>query len=367
MNHKKFSTIILCVLYACLASLALLNIVVDPYEIFRTPFLTRQTQVNDRYSKIESLSKNKGKYNSYILGSSRMAHTSPDILAKYLPGAKFYNLATALATPYEHLLHLKYFIKNGYPVKNLYIGLDIDLCFGVKMHKEKELLLKLHPEVLNKSWIGYYWSYLTVFPKTDIRRKLRLNFSRKAKPIQISEEDGAWTFGEEAKDARVFVVDPAINDTSIIKNEVKEENVAGLRELAALCRQHEINLILFITPHNKLFMDRFAVEDYLAFLRKLSAITSFWDFSGYNSITIHYENYLDYSHYKSSVSRMIAARIFGDKTFTVPEDFGVRVTEEGIDSHLENLRMNIKTNREEGRSFHLRTQTKAGESSLKSP
>jgi hypothetical protein len=139
MSYKKFAIIILCALYACLASLVLLNVVVDPYEIFRTPFFKQLPQVNDRYSRIEFLKTRKGKYDSYIMGSSRMLHTSPDILVKYLPGAKFYNLATILATPYEHLMHLTYFIQNGYPLKNLYIGLDIDLCFRVKMYKERDL------------------------------------------------------------------------------------------------------------------------------------------------------------------------------------------------------------------------------------
>jgi hypothetical protein len=359
MNYRKFVIIILCVLYACLLSLALINIVVDPYQIFQTPFLKQQSQPNERYSKIEFLKKNKGRYNSYIMGSSRVGLTNTDILVKYLHMAKFYNLSTALAVPYEHLLHLKYFIKNGYPVRNLYIGLDLDLCLGVKMHKDKDLLLKLHPGVLNRNLIGYYWSYLSVFPKTDIRRKLKLNFSRKVSPIQISGKDGVWTFGEEAENGKVFFEDPTNNDNITIKNKVKEENVEGLRELVTLCRQHDINLILFITPHNKFFMDRFVVEDYLTFLRKLSEITSFWDFGGYNSITTNNENYLDRSHYKPSISRMIAARIFNDKTLTVPEDFGVWVTKENIDSHLENLEMTIKKYRSGGTSLDLETETKA--------
>lgn len=361
MSYKKFAIIILCALYACLASLVLLNVVVDPYEIFRTSFFKQLPQVNDRYSRIEFLKTRKGKYDSYIMGSSRMLHTSPDILVKYLPGAKFYNLATILATPYEHLMHLTYFIQNGYPLKNLYIGLDIDLCFRVKMYKERDLLLKLHPEVLNRSLISYYWAYASAFPKKDIRRKLKLNFSRKVNPIQISGKDGALTFGAEAENTKVFFEDPSRNEITAIKNEVKEENVEGLKELVALCRQKEINLILFITPHNRFFMDRFVVKDYLTFLRKLSEITSFWDFSGYNSIITNNKNYLDTSHYKSSVSRMIAARIFNDQTLTVPEDFGVWVTKESIDSHLESLKMTIKKNRAGDRSLNPRTQTQAEE------
>ena len=341
MSYKKFAILMLCVLYACLVSLALINFVVDPYGIFQTPFFRDQPNLNERYSKIEFLRKHKEGYNSYIMGSSR-ANTTPDVVEKYLPGSKFYNLGTTLAVPYEHMLHLKYFIKNEYRVKNLYIGLDVDLCFTAKMHEDKDLMCRLHPGVLNQSVISYYGSYLSAFPKTDIRRKLKLNFRKKRSPIRMSEKDGTWVFEGESENAKVFFDNPANHETTIIKNEVKEENLEVLRELVALCRQHEVNLIFFVTPHNKLFMDRFAVEDYLTFLRKLSQITSFWNFSGYNSIIINNRNYSDPSHHKTSVSRMIAARIFNDKTLAVPDDFGVWVTKENIDSHLENLRTAIK-------------------------
>ena len=73
----------------------------------------------------------------------------------------------------------------------------------------------------------------------------------------------------------------------------------------------------------------------------------------YNSITLHHGNDLDYSHYKSSVSRRLAARISGDQALTVPEGFGVWVIKESIDSHVESLRMTIKTNREEGTKLRL--------------
>ena len=36
------------------------------------------------------------------------------------------------------------------------------------------------------------------------------------------------------------------------------------------------------------------------------------------------------------------AKIFNDKSVEVPEDFGVLVTKDNIDEHLENLRKQIK-------------------------
>ena len=100
MNYKNFSVIILCVIFAYLLTIALVNIVVDPYYIFRTPFLKIQSQRNDRYAKIEHLKKKKEKFNFFILGSSRTYYTRPSTLEKYIPSGKGYNLSTILANVY---------------------------------------------------------------------------------------------------------------------------------------------------------------------------------------------------------------------------------------------------------------------------
>ncbi len=343
MNYKKYTIIILCALYGCLLSVALINIVVDPFYIFRTPFLKVQAQINDRYAKIENVKKAKEKFNFYILGSSRMYSTRPDTIEKYIPSGKGYNLATILATVTEHLLHVKYFIKNGYPVKTLYIGLDIDFCFSTKTHNNQDRLLKLHPDVSNTNPIDFYWSYLSIFPKGDIKRKLRVNFRKKAGPKFQFGKGGALPLGSETENRQIFF-DNRRELKNMIKDEMSKENLEVLKELVALCEQHHINLIIFTTPHNKTVIDHLWEEEYLAFLRGLAEITPFWDFSGYNSITTDNRNYLDHSHYKRSVSRLIAARIFNDKAVMVPKDFGVWVTKENIDSHLKDLKESIKRN-----------------------
>jgi hypothetical protein len=341
MNYKNFSVIFLCAISVCLFSVVLINLVVDPFYIFRTPFLGVQAQINDRYAKIEDLQKEKKKFNFYILGSSRMYYTRPDMVEKYIPFGKGYNLATIAATITEHLLHVNYLIKNGFSVETLYIGLDIDFCFTLKMHENQEYLLKLHPHVSNTNPIAFYWSYLTILPKGDIKRKLRANFGKKTSPKSQFGEDGALVLGTEAEDRQIFLENQG-NLENIIKDKMSRENLEVLRELVALCRQYHIHPIIFITPHHRIVMDHFLEEDYISFLRGLSEITSFWDFSGYNSITTDSKNYLEHSHYHPSVSRLIAARIFNDRAWTVPGDFGVWVTKENIDSHLKNLKMSFE-------------------------
>lgn len=352
MSHKTFSIVLVVVALTYLGVIALINIIVDPFNIFRTPFFKEQAQINDRYAKIAFLKKRGAQFNSYLMGSSRMFFTAPEMIERYIPSAKFYNLATIFGTMYEHLLHVKYLLDRGFPLQNLYIGLDMDMYAVAKLHDGKDCLLRLHPDVQKENPTAFYWSYLSQFPRKDIQRKLRVNFKKRAVSKYQIEKDGTVVMRSTDENARIFFERPLGAEKIQMNNEKMRENLRALEELVDLCGKHRINLILFITPYHKDLIDRFVEEEYIAVLKDLSSIAPYWDFSGYNSVTTDNKNYLDHSHYKPSVSRLIAARIFSDRTSDLPQDFGVWVTKENIASHLKNVKSLLQERRQnEGKSF----------------
>ena len=91
-----------------------------------------------------------------------------------------------------------------------------------------------------------------------------------------------------------------------------------------------IKLYLFTTPHNKNMMDTFILNDYHRYLKDIATITSFYDFSGYNSVTNDNTNYYETSHYRPQVGKLIAAKIFNDVNIEVPRDFGVYYQQGGL-------------------------------------
>lgn len=347
MSHKKFSTTLLFIILTYVVAIALVNLVVDPFYIFRTPFFKEQAQINDRYAKIAFLKREGRRFNSYIMGSSRMFLTSPEMIEPYLPSAKFYNLAMVFGTMYEHLLHVRYLLDQGLPLQHLYIGLDMDMYAVATLHDRKDGLLRLHPEVLKENPFTFYGSYLSQLPKKDIQRKLRVNFKKRAASKYQIEKDGTVVMRSAEGEARIFFERPLGTKKIELKNDKMDENLRSLKDLKKLCESHRINLILFVTPYHKDLFDRFVEEDYLAILRALSDISPYWDFSGYNSVTTENSYYLDHSHYKPYVSRLIAAKIFNDRTFRIPEDFGTPVTRENIEDHLVQVKTRLGTQRKE--------------------
>ncbi|OCL98870.1 hypothetical protein AAX29_01380 [Aliarcobacter thereius] len=61
-----------------------------------------------------------------------------------------------------------------------------------------------------------------------------------------------------------------------------------------------------------------------------------------NTITKNLENYPDDDHAYPSVLKLLANKLSNFPNKDIPKDFGVLVTKDNIDEHLQNLRKQIK-------------------------
>ncbi|MBE0513324.1 hypothetical protein [Sulfurimonas sp.] len=347
MSSKKFIAFVGLFAFLIVGFVGGVNYVVDPFNIFHTKFLKEQFQRNERFMKIEYLEENHSKFNSYMFGSSRIGTTPPSVIDRYVKDAKFYNFTISSANLYDYLMHLKYFIKRGYPLHNLYIQIDIDNMnnFG---RIDTDYLRKFHPFVKNEKLYNFYIAYLTGFFPFNIKGKVQVNI-KQDDLVGYFIETGIWTRPKKEENIKInplnFIKnEPSFNTKNLrnVKNTQSKNNLEALKEIASLSKKHGVNLIIFTTPHNKNMMDTFIIDDYLEFLKTISRVGEFYDFSGYNSITINNMNYYESSHYRENVGRLIAAKIFNDQTVDVPKDFGVLVTKENIEEHLQNLKEQIK-------------------------
>ncbi|CAA6817653.1 MAG: Unknown protein [uncultured Sulfurovum sp.] len=307
--------------------LGLVNYIVDPFRVFGSNVFPYQVQMNERFVKIEYIKKNHHKFNAYLFGSSRIGTTEPETIEKYVLNSKFYNFTLSSGNLHDYQSHLEFFLKEKYPIKTLYLQLDLD-DMNIYGKQESDYLCKLHPEVTDTFTTFYYMKYLFGFFPMNTRTKVMDNIeNRKTKQRNI----GTGTWSLKAKEASLVenCVEYVKNVSSfhnknrrIRKYTTAEFSMKSLRRIVALCKQNDITLHVFTSPHNQNKMDTFILEDYYKYLKDISEITSFYDFTGYNSITQNNCNYYEASHYRPQVAKLIAARIFDDKHIEVPDDFG---------------------------------------------
>jgi len=362
------------VIYSAIAA------IIDPLGVFGDKLFNMQKismLTNQRFHKIEYLEKNFRQYNSYLIGGSRTAAINPEWIEKYIPGSKFYNLFVSAATEYDNLNHVRYVLEN-YIVRNIVVQVHMNDLYSYFDLGDSTLTTTPHYKVSGENILQFYLPYLSPGGELLAKKlKYALGIHKTDNLKTVVEETGERSYRYEEKlitedhekymanektfhiqneKAKLKLLTKVARETSdttkLFAQKGKawgiklKENIASLQEIRRICDEKKVRLILLTMPHNQEMMDIFDAEDYLAFIRELSGVAPFWDFSGYNSITTDNRNYYEWSHYRITVVKYILARMFADPSVDVPEDFGVFVTHENIEEHIVHLRGNILSHRE---------------------
>lgn len=317
------------------------NYIVDPSQIFNKQKEYYIGSNNIYYIKLDYLFDNHKKYNSYMIGSSRVGTTNPEVINKYIQDSKFYNMWLSGANISDNLNHLKYLLHIGAKIDNLYLQLDVTNLNNIKSNENT------HPYVINENNKTYLISRLL---NTDIKSiYTRLNEKNDLGFHRVNIQNGVFNYINRdiliKENHLKYVIEEKRFKENINRNLkfiTKEDFVTKLKKINKIADENNINLILFVTPHHHKMMDSFEIESYLDFIKTISEQNCFYNFSGYNTVTKNDYNYYEDSHYLEYVGELVAAKIFNDKSVEVPEDFGVLVTKDNIDEHLENLRKQIK-------------------------
>lgn len=81
------------------------------------------------------------------------------------------------------------------------------------------------------------------------------------------------------------------------------------------------------------YLASFPWEQVAAFYTRLAEVTDYWDFS-YSSVSFEPRYFYDETHFRECVGDMALARMFGDESVYIPEDFGAYVTADNVAEHV---------------------------------
>jgi len=299
-------------------------------------FLKHPKLDNERMIKIGYLSSgHASEYDSYTLGSSRIGMIDPAWLKKYIPKAVFYNLSVPGSTPYDQLAHIKYFLKEGFPVRHLIIQHDIEPAFEPP---SGAIYMRLHPLVTGEPVWLLRLKYLVVFSKEAIVSKWEYNQLDHNVIFNINTghlnafTDNANSFLVKSQREKQFPL------------WVLKKRLDGMQNLYDICQENNIDVRVIVSPHNQHYMDKINTDGYLYELERLTRIFGgVWDFSGYNSVTTNDENYHEISHHRTYVARWLVAKIFYDNSVqNIPEDFGQLITLKNMQNYIAHRRLEVE-------------------------
>lgn len=339
--YRKWLIATLLFIFIPLLVIAGCNYWIDPLWSFSHANAYNHIQMpfNERQQKTNYLTFTQERYDALLLGSSRITY----INQADFPNKRVYNYAVNNMLPREYTAYIDYASQcNGKDFDTVYIGLDFfatnrnlilpnrfedpSYYIGTANRFAYRYTSLLSTDTLHYSWQNYSASRLgqevnfaydrrnrkTLLPTSEVEKQQRIQHNRE------------W-YGQAA-----YGPDYRYENHSHLLKELKE-------------RYPHTQFILFTTPEAQplfdLIVQQNRLPDYERWIRDwVIAGGALYDFTTPNSITISLQNYYDASHVYPAVGTLIAERLSGSDSPDIPADFGVRVSAENLEDHLQRIR-----------------------------
>ena len=323
----------------CLIFLMILSVIflplgvgLDPYNIFHWNHIRNNgVEPNKSYVKMKNILKDPDRFDSFLFGSSRAGFFD----VSKMDDGDYYDMAYSEGTPGEHLQNLRDMIDRGVKIKNVTMGVD-DISYFVDPDFHKDQLYR-KPFPWNGSLsekAGFYLSYLDLITLSQSIEVVMKHKNTDPYYGQRLLETGTENLSIKT-DFHYDKTDATWSDYYY----PREESLEEIKEIVELRRENKIKLRIFTNPLNGYTYEKDIANGYLVFLKELAGVTPYWNFSGFNNVTLDMTNYYETSHFSPDVADTIIERIYNDKgdEGLLKQGYGMYVTEENVDRLMEIL------------------------------
>ncbi len=344
MNAKKWVLTFLLLALVLVLGLAAFNYVTDPFAAFGDRFLnwfSYDETNNPRVAKISYLEQHHDEYDSYILGCSSTSSLQVSDFNK-LYDANFYNLIMYGADMRDCEKIADYLIEH-YEVKHLVLNVYLDNGFTYDDETDR-LTRNLHyltdPDT---SALSFYTRYLFCDPRYGFAKLKNLRNDRLLPQSFDVFNEVTGEYDKRVRDVEpigsmdtyleaypLFADYPKTGDFVLGQTENCMKSVAAIKER---CEAADVELVVVAAPVYIDYFQNFQAEDVANFYASLAKVTDFWDFSC-SSVSCEPRYFYDATHFRNAVGSMIAARIAGDDSVYIPDDFGTYVTADTPSSYF---------------------------------
>ena len=344
MNAKKWVLTFLLLALVLVLGLAAFNYVTDPFAAFGDKFLnwfSYDETNNPRVAKISYLEQHHDEYDSYILGCSSTSSLQVSDFNE-LYDANFYNLIMYGADMRDCEKIADYLIEH-YEVKHLVLNVYLDNGFTYDDETDR-LTRNLHyltdPDT---SALSFYTRYLFCDPRYGFAKLKNLRNDRLLPQSFDVFNEVTGEYDKRVRDVEpigsmdtyleaypVFADYPKTGDFVLGQTENCMKSVAAIKER---CEAADVELVVVAAPVYIDYFQNFQAEDAANFYASLAKVTDFWDFSC-SSVSCEPRYFYDATHFRNAVGSMIAARIAGDDSVYIPDDFGTYVTADTPSSYF---------------------------------
>ncbi|WP_068469503.1 hypothetical protein [Candidatus Protochlamydia phocaeensis] len=346
-HYRHFILTFFCLLGVAIPLIIAFNWAIDPYGIFNSPQLnglnTHKPQAEQHVRLIKALEVEKAKPKVILLGSSRTRAGMHGEDLKDLTPYPALNVGLPAATIEELYAYLEHALYNQPDLKE--VIMDVDLFMfnrNRKINPEYDSKrLKTNSMILD----DYIGSLFTAHALKNSFLTLAENVQRQYWPFQEGKEIALNSHEINEEDKR-FLKDILISHEWYGKFEMDSKQVESFAQIVQKCQNSGVQLKVYFPPAQAVYWEAIYQKGLGPSLENLKMtlcqIHPFYDFSGYNPVTMQQCQqisgplYLDCSHFTRPVGQMILTKLY-DRPVEI-DHFGILVTPKTIASHLNQMR-----------------------------
>ena len=352
--------------------LALGNVIVDPYALhplvkidgvsWPKPEVVKSVKMHKSYKVAQF------KPEVVVMGTSRSAFgIDPDYDAWGNDFKLRYNLSLSGANMYVTRRFLEH-AEELHSLKQVMLGLDF-FTFNVYRQQAPDYrgdFLIINDDGSSNRNFNMKILAASLLSTDALKASYNTIFSKKKYPLGISKNGmftgpvgknnlrKSFSYMEKLYLQHVYLVGRN-REYAFINPDTGVSSLDEFRKIIIYCREHQIDLKLFISPPHARHQEIIRVlglwplfeqwkRELVQILQEENYGAPLWDFSGYNSMTtvdISTDGgsfYRDSTHYHPSIGNMILSRIFHYSEENVPADFGRVLNSDNMEDNLLSIR-----------------------------
>lgn len=348
MSSKKWLVLFCATVLFLGAAVLGFNWLVDPYGVFfhkTLEWASYEMTLNPRTAKMTYLEEHHQEYDSYLLGCSSTSSFPVESLNEYLD-ASFYNMIMYGADMLDVEEQAVYLLEH-YEVKNLVVNVYLDNAKDYNTLPDPLRSYTMPAQTTGESSASFLAKYLFMDPRHSLD-KLTAWYEDTYLPQSFDVFDAeTGAYDKSARDAEAIGdMDAYLESYPVFANypeatnSTNEEAISGtldaLAHIRDLCAEKGVNFLVLCAPVYADYLDYYDWDQVADFYTRLAEVTPYWDFS-YSSVSFEPRYFYDETHLRNCVGEMALARVFGDDSIYIPEDFGVYVTQDNVQAHLEDM------------------------------
>ncbi len=342
MHAKKWLITFIITALLLAAALALFNVLTDPFGVFGDRLMdwySYDETNNPRAAKGQYLREHLEDYDSYILGCSSTS-SYPVAALNQIYNASFYNYIVYGADMLDTEQMAQWLLEND-DVRYIFLNVYIDN--GLSYDNESNPYTYSMPCYMDgSSPLRFYSRFAFADPSYGIAKlKARKTDTWLPQPFDVFIPE-TGEYDKRKRDIEhigalddYFKAYPVFTDypQSFMNLHKTQKCMESVERIRALCEDAGAELIVAAAPLYCEYLSNFDAAAVEKFYTALAQVTDFWDFS-YSSVSFEPRYFYDGTHFRNAVGEMIAAKIGGDSSRYVPEDFGYYVTAENAAQHF---------------------------------